>query len=252
MESEPLGTAGVPAGTAPDSGRPIPPETGDIPHTWHSRGYLPHIDQPGLVQAITFRLFDSVPGDVLEKWKEELKIEKMQSVGGDANVGRGAGEDASGPRGRPGLAESELRRRIAKYEDAGHGACWLRGPRIAALVENAMLHFDNARYRLIAWCIMPNHVHALIEPWDRWPLAGILHSWKSYTAKKANHDLARTGPFWSREYHDRYIRDEVHFKNAVEYVEQNPVKAGLVKVAEEWRWSSAGRKPGSAGVPASP
>ena len=166
------------------------------------------------------------------EWKRELKIVE----------GGLAGRDAGAPR------EAELRRRIAKYDDAGHGECWLRDPRIAALVEGALLRFDGQRYRLIAWCVMPNHVHALIETWDRWPLAGALHSWKSYTANEANKLLDRTGTFWFREYHDRFIRDENHFAKAVEYIAQNPVQAGLAKVAEDWIWSAAARRYGCGGV----
>lgn len=195
------------------------------PDLWQSRGYLPHFEASPTVQALTFRLHDSVPLELLDQWRSELDGETSDQA-------------------------AALRERIAKYEDAGHGECWLRDPRIAEHVENALLHFDGQRYRLIAWCIMPNHVHALIETWDGWPLAGILHSWKSDTSKEANKLLGRTGTFWFREYHDRFIRDGNHFSKAVEYIEQNPVKAGLVRLPEEWRFSSAGKgkRPASPGV----
>jgi len=160
-----------------------------------------------------------MPTELLDQWRKELDWKD--------------GIDVSDRRA------VELRQRIAKYEDAGHGECWLRDPRIAELVENALLHFDGQRYRLIAWCIMPNHVHVLMETWDRWPLAGILHSWKSYTAKEASKTLNRRGAFWFREYHDRFIRNERHYTAAVEYIEQNPVKAGLATSAADWRFSSA-------------
>lgn len=132
-----------------------------------------------------------------------------------------------------------MRKRIARYEDTGHGACWLCDKRVALLVENALLYFDGQRYRVIAWCVMPNHVHVLVELGEDWPLAGILQSWKSYTAHEANKILKRSGDFWFREYFDRFIRDDRHFRDVVNYIEQNPVKAGLVRTQEEWRWSSA-------------
>jgi REP element-mobilizing transposase RayT len=189
---------------------------------WHSRGFLPHFDQPRLVQALTFRLYDAVPDDVVQSWKQQLAwVENLPAVD---------------PR------EVTLRKLIAQYEDVGYGACWLRDSRIAALVEEALLHFDDQRYFLIAWCIMPNHVHGLVETRENWPLASVVHSWKSYTAHEANQILGRSGAFWFREYHDRFIRDERHFANAIEYIERNPVKAGLVGASEEWRWSSARRK----------
>lgn len=201
---------------------------------WRSRGYLPHFDRPGVIQTITFRLADAVPESVIEKWKQELRwVEGLPATDNRA---------------------VELRKRIDKYEDAGHGACWLRDERIAKLVEDALLHFDGQRYRLIAWCIMPNHVHAMIETFERWGLDSILHSWKSFTAHRANELLGRSGEFWMREYFDRFIRDEQHYQNAVAYIENNPVKARLVAEADEWRWSSAwgGRKSDASGTQAIP
>jgi REP element-mobilizing transposase RayT len=186
---------------------------------WYSRGYLPHLDQSGLYQSITFRLHDSVPEQVIQQWKEELHW--RADLPADA---------------APVIA---LRRRIVLYEDAGHGVCWLRDKRIATLVQNTLLHFDGQRYRLIAWCIMPNHVHVLIEMFPNHPLDEVLHSWKSFTAQKANRLLARNGPFWARDYYDRYIRDDAHFAQTVTYIEQNPVKAGFIKSAEAWKFSSA-------------
>jgi REP element-mobilizing transposase RayT len=92
---------------------------------------------------------------------------------------------------------------------------------------------------------MPNHVHGLVETSTAYPLADVVHGWKSFTANGANRRLGRTGPFWQREYHDRYIRDSEHLRQAVEYIEQNPVKAGLVIQAGDWLFSSARRRGGS-------
>ncbi len=199
------------------------------PDLWHSRGFVPHFEKPGAIQSVTFRLHDSVPVDLIERWREEL----------------GSGES----RDKDAATSIELRQRIARYEDAGHGECWLKHPEIAELVQNALLHFDNERYRLLAWCIMPNHVHVVIECWSDWPLADIIQSWKSFTAKEANKILNRTGAFWFREYHDRFIRDEKHFSNAIEYIYHNPVKAGLVSSPEKWSYSGI---PRTAGVPPAP
>lgn len=186
---------------------------------WYSRGYLPHFDEPDLIQSITFRLADSVPASVIAAWKEELELKSAESAADPRCI--------------------ELVRRIAKYEDAGRGACWLRDERIASIVENALLYFDGERYRLLAWCIMPNHVHVLSEMIRGYPLADVLHSWKSFTANEANRLLGRTGAFWQREYFDRFIRNERHLRMAIEYIENNPVKAGLARSPEEWRFGSA-------------
>lgn len=178
---------------------------------WYSRGYLPHFDNPGLIQGVTLRLWDSIPAVVI------------QTILADTEDG------------------AERRARLEEYLNAGHGACYLRDPRVARLVEDALLHFDGERYRLIAWVIMPNHVHVLLEVFPGFPLPEVVHSWKSYTANRANRLLNRTGSFWFREYFDRFIRDERHLANALRYVHENPVTAGLVKTAGDWEFSSARR-----------
>ncbi len=98
---------------------------------------------------------------------------------------------------------------------------------------------------------MPNHVHVLIETKEGFPLAEVLHSWKSYTSHEANKLLRRAGEFWQREYLDRYVRNAEHFEKVLAYIEEKPVKAGLAKLKTAWSWSSARfRMPGSAAVPA--
>ena len=192
------------------------------PHkSWHSRGYLPYLDQPEIIQCITFRLADSVPADVIAAWKSELALKGREAT--------------SDPRC------AELRGRIERYAGQGHGACWLREERIAGQVEDALLHYDGVRYRLLSWVIMPNHVHAMIETTPGFPLEAVVHSWKSFTAKQVNKILGRSGQVWEEDYFDRYIRDENHLSTVVDYIEQNPVKAGLVDTASDWRWSSASR-----------
>ena len=168
-----------------------------------------------MIQALNFRLADALPTLILQQWLAELSGKSDEAMA------------------------TAVYQRAEKYLDAGHGECWLRNPAIARLVETALLHFDGQRYRLLAWCVMPNHVHALIETREGFPLADILHSWKSFTAKQANKTLGRSSEFWQREYFDRYIRHAEHFQSAIAYIEENPVKAGLARVKTEWPWSSA-------------
>ena len=177
---------------------------------WRSRGYLPHFDAPSVRQMITYRLADAMPANRRHEWEALLALEN----------------------------ERERRIKIEAYLDAGHGECHLRRSEIAALVQENLLHFDGANYRLLAWVVMPNHVHVLIDMMQT-PLAEILHGWKSYTGKTINRLLKRTGEFWQPEYFDRYIRDETHLVKAVRYIENNPVKAGLAKVPEDWLFGSA-------------
>ena len=129
--------------------------------------------------------------------------------------------------------------RIERELDLGLGACWLGRSEIAALVETALLHFDGQRYRTLAWRLMPNHVHVVVEMMDSQSLSDIVASWKSFTAHKANALLERNGRFWHADYFDRFMRNEEHLNQTIEYVEQNPVKAGMAARASDWAWSSA-------------
>lgn len=191
---------------------------------YYSRGYLPHFDQPGLVQMITFRLHDAMPASRRAEWENMLNLED----------------------------ELERCKKIEEYLDAGYGSCVLRDERIARLVQEALLHFDGQRYRLLAWVIMPNHVHVLIETRPGYQLSEIVQAWKSFTAKEVNKLLGRRGILWQTDYFDRFIRDEQHFENAVHYIHYNPVKAGLVTQAEDWPYSSVSRQEKAGGTPALP
>ena len=164
---------------------------------------------------VTFRLHDSLPKERLESWRDELA--------------RLPEEEAA----------AEYYRRVEEYLDVGSGKAWLRDRPVALIVQDALLHFDGERYRLYAWVIMPNHVHVLLRPLSGHDLAGIVQSWKSFTAKQANRVLGLTGHFWQKEYFDRYVRSERHFAASVSYIERNPVKAGLCPSREAWEFGSA-------------
>jgi putative DNA methylase len=174
---------------------------------WRSRGYLPHLDAPNLVQHIVFRLADSLPAGIREDIVEMRNDDRVLAID------------------------------IAL--DQGHGKRDLAVPSVAALVQTALLNFDTERYSLSAWCVMPNHVHALLEISSGYRLDRVVHSWKSYAAKEANRVLGRTGSFWAPEYFDRFMRDEKHLASTVAYIEGNPVKAGLCDNVSDWRFSSA-------------
>ncbi|MDR1304608.1 MAG: transposase [Verrucomicrobiales bacterium] len=189
---------------------------------WHSRDYLPHLDRAECVQFVTFRLYDSIPAALIEQWRGELGVltNHCQLPTDDLRL-------------------LELHRRLAAYEDAGHGACFLRALKIATTVQSALIFFDPQRYRLLEWCIMPNHVHALVVTVSGQPMPDVIHSWKSYTAHACNRILRRGGDFWMADYFDRYIRTAQHLAFIRNYIRDNPVKAGLCHAAEEWPWSSA-------------
>lgn len=167
-------------------------------------------------------MFDSLPQSLLAQWREELRRKQTSEVQPSADD-----------------AQRERRQRIHDALDRGYGSCFLRDDRLAKVVEDALLHFDGARYALHAWCVMPNHVHTLFTPCGGFNMSTIVHSWKSFTAHECNKILKRTGKFWEREPFDRYIRNQRHFRNALTYIENNPVKAGLCDEPKDWPWSSA-------------
>ena len=182
------------------------------PRRWYSRGYLPHLDTPGLIQSAGIRLADSLPRDVLDRLYAETRDDEFERL-----------------------------RRIERLLDTGRGACWLSRPEIAGLVESAMLHFDGTRYRLLAWTIMPNHVHCLLETRTEHPLFRVIQGLKTFTAIRANRLLGSTGHFWARDYFDRYVRDDLHLAAIIRYIDNNPVKAGLVTRPQDWPFGSARR-----------
>ncbi len=187
--------------------------------------YLPHWTQTGAMYAVTFHLADSLPAEVLEQWRMERDriVQNAESQGRELTLHE----------------QQELVRlysdKIESYLNAEHGKCYLRETKIAEIVTNALKHFDSERYDLIAWVIMPNHVHAVLKPYEGFEVSDLMHSWKSYTANKANEFLGRTGMFWQSEYYDHLIRDQEDFVHQVNYVLSNPSKAGLA----DWPWAGA-------------
>lgn len=187
---------------------------------WRSRGYLPHCDLPHALQAVTFRLADALPRAVVERMRRAL----AELPDDERNA--------------------TYRRRVDELMDAGYGSRALARDDLAALVEDTLLRFDGERYRMLAWVVMPNHVHALIEMAGTHPLARVVQSWKSYTGRRiiASRAMPGASAAWQREYWDRYMRDAAHALSTIRYIERNPVKAGQVREATDWRWSSAWRR----------
>jgi REP element-mobilizing transposase RayT len=128
--------------------------------------------------------------------------------------------------------------KLERYLDLGRGECWLNQPSIAELAEEALRHSNGQHYELLAWVIMPNHIHVLFRVWNL-PMSQVIKSWKTHIALEANKVLCRHGPFWERDYWDTYMRDEDQLLTARRYIEQNPVKAKLVLQSSHWPWSGA-------------
>ncbi len=189
-------------------------------------GSLPHWRQEGATYAVTFRLADSLPQEVLvayQKERERISLKKQQAVS-DGNT-----ELVQ-------QFESELRNawhsHMESALDAGHGACLMNDPDIASVVRDAVLHFDGKKYDIMAWCVMPNHVHLLIRPGEQESLSKILQGIKSASAKEINRRMGTSRTLWQKESYDHIVRDGDDFWNQKDYIVKNPAKAGL----QQWEF----------------
>jgi len=174
-----------------------------------SRGELPHLYKAGGVYFVTFRLADAV-------------------------VYRGSRIESE-------LREAAIMAPVDAYDPPlTLGSCALRRPDVAEIVQRALLAGNGSRYELAAWCVMPNHVHAVFQPLVDPKPSSILQSWKGGTARRINPLLGRTGSLWERESFDHLIRNEDGVRKFVNYCNDNPVVAGLCGRAEDWPFSSIG------------
>jgi len=180
---------------------------------WYSRGYLPHFDHTDVVQMITFRLADALPHDKLDQLKGMIGKQKEK--------------------------DAERRKEIEVYLDAGYGTCPLRESRIGSMVEDSLLHFDGQGYRLIEMGRHAKPCALACRSLLRMAATGSAKVMEVIYLSRANRILGRSGQFWQEDYFDRFIRDMKHFESAKQYIRENPVTAGLVKLPEDWPYSSA-------------
>lgn len=182
---------------------------------------LPHWTSDSATYSATFRLADSVPPKAAEKLRRELeRLERETTRGGVLALPEQ-------------IRLARLRTdHIDQLLNAGHGECLFNNPELARIVVSALKHFDEERYKLVAWCVMPNHAHVVFTPVNGHQLSRILHSWKSFTANAVNRKLGRSGSLWQTESYDHLIRDHADLMHHVHYVRENPIKAGL----KDWPW----------------
>jgi REP element-mobilizing transposase RayT len=197
---------------------PTPPPA----RQWYSRGYLPHFDAPRVAQLVTFRLDDSVPARLQRAY---------------AAVQAGVRSAAQLDRARQRVFDH-----AEKYLGKGRGSCRLGDPRAGRIVEDSLLFGEGREYELLAWVVMPNHVHVVVKPHDGTTLERMTRRWKSWCAHELHRVFGTRGRVWEPEVFDRRIRDPIHEGYAIRYVEMNPVNAGLCRNPLEWPFTSAHRR----------
>jgi REP element-mobilizing transposase RayT len=190
-----------------------------------NRGRLPHWEKEEGLYFITFHLADSLPHSVLAQIAARQHILEAAK---DKNANLLPEQKA--------LLAGYSHTRIEEYFDRGAGSCPFLDMRIAGAMAAALRFKEGKHYRLLSWCIMPNHVHVVVRLFPGQELAKIVKGWKNFSAKAANQALGRKGRFWQREYYDRLLRNGDERDRAIRYIVENPANAGLKNWA--WVWSA--------------
>ena len=162
------------------------------------RKFLPHIDMLEYYQFVTFRTHDSL---------DEF-VKKMR---------------------RTDMPNRKKEHEIDQYLDQSSNGAYLNGDALKYLYRY-LIDQDKILYDLVAFTIMPNHVHILFK--QKSSLPTIMKRIKGATAFAINKILDKKGRFWEENYYDRLIRDDSHFAKIYDYIKYNAVKANL-KNAEE-------------------
>jgi putative transposase len=205
--------------------------------TYYHR-HLPHYQPEDATFHVVFRLAGSLPAQVIEELKQGRKKSEQKSNNSKNTYTQ---------------YKKLAQRRKTNYEqfdsllDQSSGEPhWLKEPDVAMIVKEAIHYRDSEVYNLLAYCIMPNHVHMLFEllsdtvgrnSISTYKVTNIIGALKKHTALQANRILQRSGAFWQHESYDHVIRDNNELENTLWYILFNPVKAGLTKEWEQWKWS---------------
>ena len=199
---------------------------------------LPHWQHVGAVFFITFNLKGAIPRDVYERLAEQkqLALSAIKKSGGDIDQ-----------------LYDEHKRHFARIDHildtTQHGPVWLKQLSIATILKNKLHEYDTVNYDLLAYCVMANHVHVVIDTAvqldnlnsnetitsaNYTQLHTALKYIKGGSSRLANQLLDRTGAFWQPESYDHYIRNAPELGRIIDYTLQNPVKAGLVGNWQDW------------------
>ena len=210
------------------------------------RRHLPHWQPLNATLFVTFRLAGSLPQSVMDQLRKDREAAKRKYVQIADKIQREKQDDL------------DDRRAFGRWDEAldlySESPSWLGQPEIAEIVAEALHYRDGKVYDLLAYCIMPNHVHVvfvgrtgspsndtdrnvILANEDPIPLQTILQSLKRHTARQANLKLGRQGAFWQEENYDHVPRDSQELERIIQYVLNNPVKAGFVDRWEDWRWT---------------
>ena len=202
------------------------------------RRRLPHWEKPNATYFVTACLAGSIPSRGL------LSIRRsVERASGLRPVGDVALRRWQRARDRQAFIQRE------HWLDACPCVRWFADERLARLASDAIRFHAGIRYDLHAFVVMPSHIHCVISPRGgserslrrgrMSELGSITHSLKSFIAHEARRVAGFKSEFWQQESYDHLVRNEEELERIVRYVEHNPVKAGLCRMADQWEFSSA-------------
>lgn len=187
----------------------------DVQHLVWSK-QLPHWHQDGKYIFVTFRLADSLPQSKLNEFRaEKSKWIALHPVPWSEEEEK--------------EYHSKFSTVIDKWLDSDYGSCILRNEKCRAIVEKALHFYDTKRYELIAYVVMPNHVHLLVRMLEQHEVLNTIYNIKNFTAKEINKTLGTYGKIWQSESFDRIIRNEDHLKRVIHYIVRNSPRLVWVK-----------------------
>lgn len=202
----------------------------DLPVEVYHR-HLPHWRQDGATYFVTFRLADALPQEKL-RYLKRLRAEWERTH----PPPRSDADWAAYAR--------DVMNRVEAWSDEGLGTCWLRDPQWVDELQQRLHHFQEARYFLPCYVILPNHCHLVMRPYSGHPLETTLQGIKAIVARAINRARGNEGSLWQEESYDRIVRDEEHLWRVVQYIGRNPSKANLPQAQwHRWihpQWQAAG------------
>jgi putative transposase len=196
--------------------------------TFYKRN-LPHYLISGETYFITFRLADSIPIKIIKQLQDE-KDRSIKIISAyDSEIKR---------KEQYKRYQSAYFRKIDKLLDkAAYGPKWIEEENVAENISKVIHSYHSRFYDLICYTLMPNHIHIVMKPKMAEELPKILQNIKSKTAIESNKILNRNGRFWQQESYDHIVRNETEMERILNYVLNNPVKAGLCEKWEDFKWN---------------
>ena len=197
----------------------------------HKRN-LPHIYPVGADFFVTFRLKNSIPLAVLEQLKA-MRDRQIMMIAASSQSQNAKYE----------AIYAIEKRFFANYDQALHqfttqeNVLWK--PEVAQIVADKLHELDGKYYDLLAYCIMPNHVHLLFSLYDyeHSKMSAVMKSIKGSSAYLCNKLLGKSGALWQQESYDHYVRSAKELQNIEHYIVENPVKAGFLEDWQQWKFT---------------